>query len=78
MTALTGIDVRLPLGSLFTVLGVLVGGYGLAIAGDRARYAISLGVNVDLWWGAVMLVFGLILLVAARRSRAAPPREPDR
>ena len=76
MSSAGGLDVRLPIGGLFVVLGALIGGYGLATAGDATRYARSLSIN--LWWGAVMLAFGLILVVAARRTRhpaAARPAE---
>jgi membrane protein implicated in regulation of membrane protease activity len=76
MSGATGFDIRLPIGGLFSVLGLLVGGYGLATAGDAAHYARSLGLNINLWWGLVMLVFGVLLLAAAshaRRSAAARP-----
>lgn len=43
-------------------------GYGLATSGDAARYARSLSVNVNLWWGLVMFVFGALMLAAARRA----------
>jgi hypothetical protein len=62
------LDVRLPIGAMFAVLGLVIGGYGLATAGDQALYARSLAVNVNLWWGGVMLVFGVLLLLAARRK----------
>jgi hypothetical protein len=76
MSGATGLDIRLPIGGLFTVLGLLVGGYGLATAGDAEHYAPSLGVNINLWWGLVMLTFGVLLLAAAshaRRKAAARP-----
>lgn len=43
MSGATGLDIRLPIGGLFTVLGLLVGGYGLATGGDPAHYEASLG-----------------------------------
>jgi hypothetical protein len=70
--AALGIDVRLPIGGLFTALGLLVGGYGLATAGDAAHYTRSLGTNLNLWWGAVMLVFGIVLLTVARAHARRP------
>ena len=58
-------DIRLPIGGLFTVLGLLVSGYGLATTGDGELYARSLSINVNLWWGVVMLAFGVGLLLSA-------------
>ena len=59
------LDVRWPIGTLFTILGLLLAGYGLGTAGNTEQYARSLSVNVNLWWGLVMLAFGLVLLMAA-------------
>jgi hypothetical protein len=69
MSGSGGLDVRLPIGGLFTALGLLLAGYGLATAGDPSHYARSLSVNINLWWGLVMLLFGLALLAAVRFSR---------
>ena len=63
------LDVRWPIGTLFATLGLLLTGYGLATAGNTEQYARSLSVNVNLWWGLVMLVFGLVLLLAAWTGR---------
>jgi membrane protein implicated in regulation of membrane protease activity len=68
MSSAAGLDIRVPIGGLFTLLGLLLGGYGLATAGDAAHYAASLGVNVNLWWGVVMLAFGVLLLAAAAHT----------
>ena len=70
MSTIFGLDVRYPIGALFTALGLLIGGYGVATNGDVARYAPLGGLNVNLWWGLVMLIFGLACLLLARaRSR---------
>jgi hypothetical protein len=77
MSGSVGLDVRLPIGGLFTALGLLLGGYGLATAGDPSHYARSLSVNINLWWGVVMLAFGLTLVAAvwlSRRRLAGRPR----
>ena len=71
MSTPVSFDIRLPIGGLFTVLGVVVGGYGLATHGDTAHYAVSLGFNINLWWGLVMLVFGGLMLAGAARTRRA-------
>ena len=65
MSVPSSMDIRLPIGGLFTVLGVILGGYGLATVDEPSRYARSLSVNVNLWWGMVMLAFGLGLLLSA-------------
>ncbi|MEP7226357.1 MAG: hypothetical protein ABI785_03270 [Gemmatimonadales bacterium] len=72
MSGSTGLDVRLPIGGLFTALGLVLTGYGLATAGDPSHYARSLSVNINLWWGLVMLIFGLALLAAVWLSRRKP------
>lgn len=74
-----GFDIRLPIGILFTVIGLLLSAYGLA--SNPAIYRRSLGINVNLYWGVVMLVFGLVMLVfvlSRRKSRAVEhaPRGP--
>jgi hypothetical protein len=76
MSGSLGLDVRLPIGGLFTALGLLLTGYGLATAGDVSHYARSLSVNINLWWGLVMLVFGLTLLAAVWLSRGRPAARP--
>jgi len=63
-----GLDLRLPIGALFTALGLVLTIYG-AIS-DPAIYARSLGVNVNLAWGCVLLVFGLAMLAASVRRLA--------
>jgi hypothetical protein len=59
------LDFLKPLGSLFLILGVLLAGYGLV--DPAAQGAVSIGFNVNLTWGSLMAVFGLILLLVSRR-----------
>jgi hypothetical protein len=68
MSGEASLDLRVPIGGLFSVLGVMLAGYGLLTAGDTAMYAKSAGLNINLIWGVVMLVTGLLFLVAARRD----------
>jgi hypothetical protein len=60
------LDIRVPLGLLFLVFGLLLSGFGLA--SDQALYQRSLHVNINFWWGAVLLVFGLMMFVLGRRG----------
>jgi hypothetical protein len=59
-------DLRLPIGFMFSFYGVVLVLYGLL--GDEAQYARSLGININLIWGMVLLVFGAGMLILARRS----------
>ena len=64
-----GLDIRLPIGLMFTIMGLLLAGYGAV--GDKAIYSRSLGLNVNLWWGVVCLVFGLIMLALAKLGNSS-------
>ena len=61
------LDLRMPIGLMFFAFGVMLAGYGLV--SDSAIYDRSLGVNVNLWWGLVLLGFGLLMLGLVARSR---------
>jgi H+/Cl- antiporter ClcA len=76
MSGAGGLDIRLPIGGLFVVLGLIVGGYGVATNADAERYARSMSVNINLWWGLVMLLFGGLLLLLARSSRRYASAHP--
>jgi hypothetical protein len=72
-----GFDIRLPIGYLFTILGVLLTLYGL-ITTNSTAYQRSLGININLTWGVVLLIFGLIMAYFAKRSQSRVRREaPD-
>jgi len=60
-------DLRLPIGLLFSIIGAIVAIYGLVTPAEK--YACSLGINVNLWWGIVMLIFGASMLALALASR---------
>lgn len=62
------LDIRLPLGLLFVSLGLILSVYGLA-ADDAIYVRHSLGHNVNLAWGLAFVLFGLVTLELARRSR---------
>jgi hypothetical protein len=65
------LDLRFPIGLMFTIDGVLLTGYGLV--SDQAIYARSLGTNVNLWWGLVLCAFGVGMLVPSIRPSRRPP-----
>ena len=61
-----GLDIRLPIGFLFAIFGVLLIAYGAL--SDPAIYQRSLGININFEWGIVMLVFGGIMLLLGSRG----------
>ena len=67
------IDIRLPVGLLFVLLGIILTAYGAA--SNPARYQQSLGIDINLYWGIVLLGFGLMMLMLGRRSARAQKAE---
>ena len=67
------LDLRLPIGLMFSLFGAMLTVYGLV--SDAAIYQQSLGINVNLWWGLVLLAFGLVMLTLALRA-SRPPAPP--
>ena len=61
-----GFDIRMPIGMLFTLFGILLIGYGTATNGSAMYAEHSLGVNMNLWWGVALLAFGLLMLALTR------------
>ena len=62
-----GLDVRVPVGLLFSAIGLALVLYGLM--SDPAIYARTLGVNLNLWWGLVLVVFGATMLLFVWKDR---------
>ena len=56
------LDIRIPIGAMFSLIGILLAIYGLMTNGEL-MYAKSLGINMNLYWGGAMLVFGVIMLI---------------
>ncbi len=55
------LDLRIPIGLMFALAGAILTAFGLKSDGNVALYAKSLGINVNLWWGLVMAIFGLTM-----------------
>ncbi len=60
------LDIRLPIGLMFAVLGLLLVIVGLFVDTSAAQV-----MNVNLWWGGVMLVFGVVMFILGRRGNAS-------
>lgn len=80
-----GLDIRWPIGLMFSLIGAMLVIYGLATGSNTELYARSLGSNVNLYWGLLLLVFGGSMLMMAWRGGQKPPEpqnksasQPDR
>ncbi len=65
-----GLDIKVPIGLMFTILGLLLTIFGLATASNAEMYQRSLDININLWTGAVMLVIGIIMLASSKLKPA--------
>ena len=70
-----GLDIRLPIGLLLTVIGVVLALFGWL--GDPSIYQRSFGINVNLWWGLVLVAIGTAFLVLSRKHTAAMHSSAD-
>jgi hypothetical protein len=68
-----GLDIRWPIGLMFTLLGVLLTGYGVIYPAG----SLALDININLRWGLVLLVFGIFMVVMAWRGskKSGPPQK---
>jgi hypothetical protein len=63
-----GLDIRIPLGLIFLITGGIISVYGF-FTRHSALYDKSMGINLNLTWGAIMFVFGLIMFLVGRRQK---------
>ena len=64
-----GLDIRWPIGLMFSLIGALLTGYGVL----RANHSMSLDININLIWGIVLLIFGAFMLFGAFTGGKKPP-----
>jgi len=62
------LDLRMPLGLMFTFTGALLTAFGLASRG-AAIYALCQGIDVTLCWGLVLLAFGLVMMMVGSKGQ---------
>ena len=55
-----GLDIRFPIGMMFTLLGLILLGTGLFTGADAAL-RITPVININLIWGAVLFLFGILM-----------------
>ena len=64
-----GLDIRVPLGLIFLIIGGIMAVFGLVTHGDATLYERSLGVDLNLTWGGIMALFGAIMFYVGRRQK---------
>lgn len=74
------LDLRIPMGLMFSLVGIILTAFGIATRNDTSLYAKSLGVDANLWWGVVLLIFGQVMFQMGRRRQKQlaklPPEMP--
>jgi len=63
------VDIRIPIGLMFSIIGILISVFGFFTMSDTGMYQKSLGINVNIIMGLLMFVFGLVMLYFAWRKK---------
>ena len=63
------LDIKIPIGLMFSIFGVILLVYGFFTRNDVELYQKSLSHNVNLWMGGLMLVFGVVMLLLVKRKK---------
>jgi hypothetical protein len=63
------VDARIAVGMFFTLTGTILSAFGISTRDHIELYARSQGIDVNLWWGLVLLAFGIVMLAFGRRGQ---------
>ena len=74
---MTMLDIRIPIGLMFSILGVILVVFGL-VSGQRIYVVHSFKINVNLAWGCVLLAFGIFMLMMAYVASQRAKKETTR
>jgi len=70
------LDIRIPIGLMFSLVGLILFFFGLFTNSNAEMYKRSLEININVWWGLFCLAFGLIMLgcvwLAAQKEKQKP------
>ena len=69
-------DIRFPIGFMFTLNGLIITVWGLVSSPEI--YKKSLNVNINLWTGLAMLIFGLAFLVMSLAAQAKNKKQQEK
>lgn len=65
------VDIRIPIGLMFSILGVLITVFGFVTKANTEMYQKSLNINVNIIMGILMLIFGVVMLLFAYIKKKA-------
>ncbi len=60
-----GLDIKIPIGLMFSILGLILTIFGIVTNGNGEMYEQSLGHNINLWSGVFMMAFGGFMLLTS-------------
>jgi len=72
-----GLDIRWPIGLMFSIIGAILAIYGMMTGSDTEMLKRSLGMNINLGWGLVLLIFGVLMLVSAKLAAAGSKKTQE-
>jgi hypothetical protein len=65
------IDIKFPIGLMFSILGLLLTIYGIFTMSDPLLYKKAFDININLWSGCGMMVFGGFMLITSKITKKA-------
>lgn len=72
------LDVRIPAGMMFSIIGSILTAFGLSTHNRADIYMRSMGIDANLWWGLVLLIFGMMALSLGRKGQGVIEREREK
>jgi multisubunit Na+/H+ antiporter MnhG subunit len=63
------LDIRTPMALMFAILGAILTVLGIVKMNDAATLEKSLGTNINLWWGIVMIIFAAVMFAWSRSGK---------
>lgn len=67
------LDIRTPIALMFGLLGLILTGYGIVKGNDPEFLKRALGININLWWGIVMIAFALVMFIWSKVDKGEEP-----
>ena len=61
-----GLDIKIPIGLMFSIFGIILIIFGITTGSNTEMYKVSLNININLWSGTFMLIFGVFMLIFSK------------